>query len=181
MAGNRYFFNGRIKRVPVRYEKKGEASKLEMGINTTQSKFFRNASIGQSASSDNQHNRTISHRRTISIVGQSAVRIKCSKIFQGVPARGQDIPFYIHPESKDKINDQRRPHRKERDIDKPGPDPGGGNTHSFSNGCTYTKHLPFDKVFESVHIANIKKNDKTIPKIARTIPILCYGYNAIFR
>jgi hypothetical protein len=87
---------------------------------------------------------------------------KRSKIFQGVPAGRQDISFYIHPESEDKINDKRRPHRKKGDVDKPGPDPGSGNAHSFSNGCTNTKHLPFDKVLQSVHIANIKKNDKTV-------------------
>jgi hypothetical protein len=81
------------------------------------------------------------------------------KIFHGVSARRKNIPFDVHPEGQDKINDQRRTHRQKRDIDEPGPDPGGGNAHPLPDGRTHPECLPFDEMLQSVHTANLKKND----------------------
>ena len=83
------------------------------------------------------------------------------EVFQGIPARREDIPFYIHPECQDKVDDKGRPHREEGDIDKPGADPGSGNPHSFPDSRTHPKYLPFDEVLHSVHTSNLEKNDKT--------------------
>jgi hypothetical protein len=77
------------------------------------------------------------------------------KVFQRVSASRKDIPFDVHPEGKDKIDDERRSHREKRDVDEPGPDPGSGNAHSFPDGSTHPKHLPFDKVLQSVHTSNL--------------------------
>ena len=85
------------------------------------------------------------------------------KIFQGISAGRKNIPFDIHPESQNKIDDQRRTHRKKRNIDKPGPDPGRGDTHLLPNGRAYPEYLPFYEILQSVHNANLKKNGKTNP------------------
>jgi hypothetical protein len=41
-------------------------------------------------------------------------------IFQGVTAKGPDIPFNIHPKSQNEINNKRRAHSKKRNIYEPG-------------------------------------------------------------
>ena len=94
---------------------------------------------------------------------------KRSKIFQGVPAGRQDISFYIHPESKDKINDKRRPHRKKGDVDKPGPDPGSGNAHSFTDSSTDTECMPFDELLHFIHNAKLKQKSTTSNSYVNTI------------
>jgi hypothetical protein len=60
----------------------------------------------------------------------------------------------IHPESNKKIDYQGGPHGKERKINKIFTDGCGGNAHSLSNGCANSKHMPLDKVFQTVHTLN---------------------------
>ena len=87
----------------------------------------------------------------------------CLQVFQWIPPGRKNIPLDIHPERQDEINDQRRPHSEERDVDKPGPDTGSGYTHSLTDRCTHSENLPLDEVLESVHVANLKKIDKISP------------------
>jgi hypothetical protein len=63
----------------------------------------------------------------------------------------KNIISYIHPESNKKINDHGGAHGEERDIDKIFTDGGGGNSHFFSNSGAYTKHMPFNKMLNTVH------------------------------
>ncbi|HEY6902541.1 MAG TPA: hypothetical protein VI233_17910 [Puia sp.] len=79
------------------------------------------------------------------------------QIFEGVSAGRQDVPLDIHPKGKDKVNYQRGTHCKKRNVDKPGPDTGSGDTHPFTNCRTHSKHLPLDEVLESIHGTNLKK------------------------
>ena len=83
--------------------------------------------------------------------------------FQRIPSAQEYVPLHIHPERQDEINDQRRPHSEERDVDKPGPDTGSGYTHSLTDRCTHSENLPLDEVLESVHVANLKKIVKIYP------------------
>jgi hypothetical protein len=83
-----------------------------------------------------------------------------SKIFDRIPARRENIPFDIHPESQDEINDQRRAHGEKGNINKPGTDPRRGDAHSVTDGRTYPKDLPFNEVLQSIHNANLKKINK---------------------
>ena len=85
------------------------------------------------------------------------------QVFQRIPPGRKNIPLDIHPERQDEINDQRRPHSEERDVDKPGPDTGSGYTHSLTDRCTHSENLPLDEVLESVHVANLKKIVKIYP------------------
>jgi hypothetical protein len=85
------------------------------------------------------------------------------QIFQWIPPGRKNIPLDIHPERQDEINNQRRPHSEERDVDKPGPDTGSGYTHSLTDRRTHSENLPLDEVLESVHVANLKKIVKISP------------------
>jgi len=69
----------------------------------------------------------------------------------------QDISLDIHPESNEKINDHRRPHRQEGDVNKIFTDSTGGDAHFFANGGANTEYMPFYKLFEAVHNANVNK------------------------
>lgn len=95
------------------------------------------------------------------------------QIFHGVPARGKNIALDVHPEGQDKINNERTAHGQKGDVYKPGPDPGSGDPHPFSDGCTYPEHLPFDEILQSVHTANLKNFDKTLLIIVQLI--YCVG------
>ena len=84
-----------------------------------------------------------------------------SKIFNRVSTRRENITFDIHPKGEDEINDERRAHRNKRNVNKPGPDPRRGDTHFVADSRTYPKDLPFNEVLQSVHNANLKKNQQT--------------------
>ena len=83
------------------------------------------------------------------------------EVFQRVSAGRQDIPFDIHPEGEDKVDNKRRTHRQEGDINKPGPDTRSGDTHPVTDGRAYAKYLPFNEVLQSIHSANLKKINNT--------------------
>jgi hypothetical protein len=76
---------------------------------------------------------------------------------KGITFRSHDITFDIHPKSKDKINDQRRTHCEERNINKPGADTGSGNSKTIADSSTYAEQLPFNEYLHPVHNANLKK------------------------
>jgi len=78
-----------------------------------------------------------------------------SQIIPGIPLRGLGIFFYVHPKSNDHINNDRRTHRKKRNINKPHTDATGGDTQSFTNSGTNSERLPLDECFYSVHFAKI--------------------------
>ena len=77
------------------------------------------------------------------------------QVFERVPAGRKDIALDIHPKSKDEIYDERWSHGEERDVDEPGPDTGGGYTHSLTYCRAHSKNLPLDEVFKLVHKAKL--------------------------
>jgi hypothetical protein len=79
--------------------------------------------------------------------------------FKRISFSRHDISFDIHPESKDKINNQGRAHGEERDINKPGSDPGRSDSQTVTDGRTYSEHLPFNEFLHPVHDCNLKKID----------------------
>jgi len=70
---------------------------------------------------------------------------------QRISSAGQYIIFDIDPESEDHIDDNRRTHGEEGNIDKPHPDPGAGNTQFFTNGGTNTKCPQLKKFSDFLH------------------------------
>ena len=76
---------------------------------------------------------------------------------QRVPPRIQNIPFDIHPECNEEINDDRRAHRKEGYINKIFANGGSGDAHSLANGCANAEYMPLDKMFEPLHNAKIDR------------------------
>jgi hypothetical protein len=81
-------------------------------------------------------------------------------IFQGVTAQGRDIPFNIHPERQNKINNKRGTHCQERNIHEPGTNARRSDAQSFSDSGAHAKSLPFDKVPESIHASKLKQYTK---------------------
>ncbi len=77
------------------------------------------------------------------------------QIFKRIPPGGQNIPFNVHPESENKIDNERRAHRDEGDIDKPGTDTGSSNTHSLTYRRAHSEYLPLNEVLQSVHGTNL--------------------------
>jgi hypothetical protein len=78
-----------------------------------------------------------------------------SQVSEGVPAGGEDVTFYIHPKGKDEIDDERRAHGEERDVNEPGPDTGSGYTHPLTYRRTHSENLPLDEGFKLVHKAKL--------------------------
>jgi hypothetical protein len=74
---------------------------------------------------------------------------------EGIAAGGKDITLDIHPKGEDEINDERRTHGQERDVNEPGPDAGSGYAHPFTYCRTHSKNLPLDEVFKLVHKAKL--------------------------
>jgi hypothetical protein len=81
-------------------------------------------------------------------------------IFQGVAAQRPNVPFNIHPEGKDKINNKGRSHSEKGYIDKPGANARCGDAKPFANSGTYAKCLPFYKLPEPVHASKLKHSAK---------------------
>ncbi len=77
------------------------------------------------------------------------------KVPQRVSPGIQNVSFNIHPKSNEKIYNDRRPHRDERNINKIFSD----NRCSYSKAFTYcsanTEYMPFDKMLEIFHNANL--------------------------
>jgi hypothetical protein len=63
--------------------------------------------------------------------------------------------FNIHPECQEYINNDRRTHCKARDVNKVFPDGDCGNTQHFTYTGTYPINLPFNEIFEPVHMSNL--------------------------
>jgi hypothetical protein len=76
---------------------------------------------------------------------------------QRIPPRIQNIPFDIHPECNEKIDNDGRTHRKEGNINKVLADGGCGNAHSLANSGTNPKYMPLDKMLEALHAAKIDR------------------------
>jgi hypothetical protein len=70
---------------------------------------------------------------------------------EGIALGRQNIVFNIHPERYEKINDDRRPHRKKRDVDKIFSDGRGGHSHFFAQVGADAKHMPFYELPEALH------------------------------
>ena len=92
---------------------------------------------------------------------EQRIYLRILQIFQRVSPGRQDISLYIHPKRKDEVNNKRRAHGKEGNIDEPGADSGSGYTHSLTDCRTHPKYLPLDEVLESVHTANLEIFPKT--------------------
>jgi len=84
------------------------------------------------------------------------MKILFSEITQRVTPCIQDISFNVEPKSYKKIDDNRRPHGKERNVDKVLSDGRCSDAHFFSNGIANTEHMPFYKMFETLHNVKIK-------------------------
>jgi len=67
----------------------------------------------------------------------------------------QDIMLHIHPESQENINYHRRPHSEEGYVNEIFPDGKRGNPQHFTDPGANPENLPFDKIFEPVHISNL--------------------------
>lgn len=80
-----------------------------------------------------------------------------SEITQGIAPGVEDVSFYVHPKSDEKINDHRRAHGEKRDIDKIFPDGGSSDTHFFAHSAAHPKYMPFYKMFKPLHVVKIKK------------------------
>lgn len=76
-------------------------------------------------------------------------------ILQWVSAAVPDIVADIHPKGQEHINNDRRTHRKKRDVNKVLADRGTGYSYFFTNIGANPKHLPFNKVLEPVHTAKL--------------------------
>jgi hypothetical protein len=69
----------------------------------------------------------------------------------------KNVPLYIHPECNKKIDNYRRPHSEKGYVDKIFTYCRCGNTHSFANYGANPKYMPFYKVPEPLHTANLNR------------------------
>jgi hypothetical protein len=65
------------------------------------------------------------------------------------------MPLNVHPKRYKKIYHHRRSHCKKGYVDKIFADSGCGDTHFLANCGTHAKHMPFNKISEPVHTANL--------------------------
>jgi hypothetical protein len=63
--------------------------------------------------------------------------------------------FYIHPESRENVENNRRAHCQQRDIHKMPTNCGGRNAHLFTKVGANAKHVPLNKVFEVLHTTKL--------------------------
>jgi hypothetical protein len=80
-----------------------------------------------------------------------------SLVPQRISSDRKNITFHIHPEREDKINDERGAHCKERNVNEPCSDAGNRDAHFFTDSPAHTEQFPFDKIPQTVHIANLIK------------------------
>lgn len=83
--------------------------------------------------------------------------VLCSEITQWIAPGVEDVSFNVHPKSDKKINDHRRSHGEERDIDEVFADGRGSDTHFFAYSAAHPKYMPFYKMFKTLHAVKIKK------------------------
>lgn len=102
------------------------------------------------------------------------------KVPQGVSPSIEYIVLNIDPKGKKKINDDRRPHGEERNIDKVLANGGCSNTHPFANNRAYPKNMPLNKVLYLVHTANLNKK-KHKPKKCLSKTNSAFALQAIFQ
>jgi hypothetical protein len=81
--------------------------------------------------------------------------IRRLEVTERVPSGLHDIVFYVHPKGKEHINDYRRSHCDERNVNEVLPDRQSGNAHEFTDPGADSENLPFDIAFEPVHIPNL--------------------------
>ena len=77
---------------------------------------------------------------------------------EGIPPFAPDIIPDINPKGYKHIDNNRRPHRKQRHVNKVFADSSAGYSDLFTNIGANPKHLPFNKVFELIHVAKLNKN-----------------------
>ena len=91
------------------------------------------------------------------ITAQRQMVVMFSEIAQWVTPGIKYISFDIHPEGDKKIYNYRGSHGKERNINEIFSDGGSSNTHFFANSAAHTEHMPFNKMFKTLHTVKIKK------------------------
>jgi hypothetical protein len=69
-----------------------------------------------------------------------------SSVPQRIPLADPDIPAQIHPESGNKIEDNRRAHGEETDVDKILANGGSGHLHFLTDIGTHPKQIVFYKL-----------------------------------
>jgi hypothetical protein len=67
----------------------------------------------------------------------------------------KDIVFHVHPEGQEYVDDNGRAHGQAGDVDEIFPDGGCGDPEDLSDAGTDAEDLPFDKIFQTGHVANI--------------------------
>jgi hypothetical protein len=78
------------------------------------------------------------------------------QILKGIASGVQYICLYIHPKSDEKVEYDGRSHRHQRNIDKILADGSGSYPHFFTDIGAHTKKVPFNKMPEAIHAANLK-------------------------
>ena len=77
------------------------------------------------------------------------------QIPQWVAAGCRNVSFNVHPKCQDHVNNDRGAKRKKGDVHEPHTNAGSGYPHPVSNSSAYSKGLPFNKIFQTVHSSNI--------------------------
>lgn len=77
------------------------------------------------------------------------------EILHRIASAIQNIPFNIHPKSDEYVDNNGRPHGDERNVNKIFSDNRSGDPKAFSNCSTNAKYMPFDKMLEIFHTANL--------------------------
>jgi hypothetical protein len=73
------------------------------------------------------------------------------QVIPGISFCGPYILADIPPESKDHVENDGRPHREKRCVNKVLPDLTGSNPHAVPDGGAYAESIPFYKIFHAVH------------------------------
>jgi hypothetical protein len=84
------------------------------------------------------------------VAGKKCAEIRL-QVAERISAGIQNVPFHIHPESKDHVNNDGRSKGQERNIHEPHANAGSGDPHFFSNGGKNAESLPLNKIFKPVH------------------------------
>jgi len=67
-------------------------------------------------------------------------------VFIGISPEREDISLDIHNKGHNEVQNKRRSHGKERNINKPESDAAGGNTKPVTQSSANTKKVPLNKV-----------------------------------
>jgi hypothetical protein len=74
---------------------------------------------------------------------------------QGISSYSHDVPLHIHPESHNKIHDERGAHGEKGNINKPCSDARWRKAHFFTDSRAHPEQFPFDKISQAVHGTNL--------------------------